>query len=57
MPISAKPQAGGLATVRLPAEETPRWEVSAVTGSGSSPAPQLLELLEPAAPAPEPVLA
>lgn len=60
LPISAKPQAAGLATVRLPAGETPQWEVSAVTGSGSSPAPQLLELLEAAAPTvalPEPALA
>jgi DNA-binding transcriptional LysR family regulator len=60
LPISAKPQAVGLATVRLPAGETPQWEVSAVTGTGSSPAPQLLELLDaatPAVPLPEPALA
>lgn len=54
LPIAAKPQAEGLTTVRLPADVTPLWEVSAVTGpvGGASPAPQLLELLD----APEPAL-
>lgn len=52
LPISLKPQAVGLATVRLPAEATPLWEVSAVSGNGASPAPQLVELIE----APEPAL-
>lgn len=54
LPITAKPQAEGLATLRLPADVTPLWEVSAVTGpaGGASPAPQLLELLD----APEPAL-
>lgn len=46
LPITAKPQAVGLTTVRLPVESTPQWEVSAVTGAGASPAPQLLELLD-----------
>ncbi|GEL95981.1 LysR family transcriptional regulator [Cellulomonas composti] len=48
--IATKPQAAGLATVRLPAATTPQWEVSALTGAGgaqASPAPRLLELLDP----------
>ena len=55
--ISRKPQAAALAVLRLPADSTPVWEVSAVTGIGIggaevSAAPQLLELLD----APEPAL-
>ena len=44
--VAAKPQAAGLVTVRLPQDGVPSWVVSAVTGSGPSLAPRLLELLD-----------
>ncbi|HEY0187752.1 MAG TPA: LysR family transcriptional regulator [Cellulomonas sp.] len=44
--VAAKPQAAGLAVVRLPPESAPWWVVSAVTGGAPSLAPRLLELLE-----------
>jgi DNA-binding transcriptional LysR family regulator len=43
--VAAKPQAARLSVVPMPAD-TPEWVVSVVTSAGSSPAPQLLELLE-----------
>ncbi|MBB2901685.1 DNA-binding transcriptional LysR family regulator [Kineococcus radiotolerans] len=43
--VAAKPQAARLAVVPMP-PGTPEWVVSVVTSAGSSPAPQLLELLE-----------
>jgi DNA-binding transcriptional LysR family regulator len=47
--IGAKPQADGLAVLRLPDDTTPHWQVSAVTGSSDHAvalAPRLLELLD-----------
>jgi DNA-binding transcriptional LysR family regulator len=47
--IGAKPQAEGLAVLRLPDDTTPRWQVSAVTGASDHAvalAPRLLELLD-----------
>ncbi|WP_114853253.1 LysR family transcriptional regulator [Brachybacterium sp. YJGR34] len=46
--VAEKPQAAGLATIRLPRETTPEWVVSAVTAhDADASASRLLELLEP----------
>lgn len=45
--VAAKPQAAGLMTLQLPAESTPQWVVSAVTGApAGASAPLLLDLLD-----------
>lgn len=52
--VAEKPQAAGLATIRLPRETTPEWVVSAVTANhADASAARLLDLLDPPARTPQ----